>query len=125
MLRLKESQNNLMDVIAMIAKDNCPDSRARRDFRMKYPDDVLLHQLNGPLWFGAECLAAGSYIAHREEESEELRPYAAHITELIHQIRLALRKQVLTGQYDLPQSVSRALIFIYNNFLVDLIIESN
>ena len=47
MLRLKESQNNLMDVIAMIAKDNCPDSRARRDFRMKYPDDVLLHQLNG------------------------------------------------------------------------------
>ena len=73
----------------------------------------------------SQCLAAGSYIAHREEESEELRPYAAHITELIHQIRLALRKQVLTGQYDLPQSVSMALIFIYNNFLVDLIIESN
>ena len=47
MLRLKESQNNLMDVIGMIAKDNCPDARARRDFRMKYPDDVMLHQLNG------------------------------------------------------------------------------
>ena len=57
-----------------------------------------------------QCLAAGSYIAHREEESEELRPYAAHITELIHQIRLALRKQVLAGQYDLPQSVSVTLL---------------
>jgi hypothetical protein len=57
----------------------------------------------------SQCLAAGSYIAHREEESEELRPYAAHITELIHQIRLALRKQVLTGQYDLPQSLKDLL----------------
>lgn len=47
MTRLKESQNNLMDVVMVIIQAACPDSRARRDYRMKYPDDILLHQLNG------------------------------------------------------------------------------
>ena len=45
--RLKESQNNLMDVIMTVIQEVCPDTRARRDYRMKYPDDIILHQLNG------------------------------------------------------------------------------
>ena len=30
--------------------------------------------MSGPLWFGAECLAAGSSVLNHESESDELRP---------------------------------------------------
>ena len=30
------------------------DNRANRDFRVKFPDDVLQESLAGQLWFGAE-----------------------------------------------------------------------
>lgn len=57
MTRLKESQNNLMDVVMVIIQAACPDSRARRDYRMKYPDDILLHQLNGEPATLYECMS--------------------------------------------------------------------
>ena len=55
-----------------------------------------------------QCLAAGSYIAHREAESDELRPFAAHVTECIHRIRLTLRSQgpSLGEPESFPESVS-------------------
>ena len=55
-----------------------------------------------------QCLAAGSYIAHREAESDELRPFAAHVTECIHRIRLTLRSQgpSLGAPETFPESVS-------------------
>ena len=31
-----------------------PDERAPRDFRVKFPDDVMQENLAGQLWFGAE-----------------------------------------------------------------------
>ena len=31
-----------------------PDERASRDFRVKFPDDVMQENLAGQLWFGAE-----------------------------------------------------------------------
>lgn len=35
-----------------------PNERADRDFRVKFPDDVMQDNLAGQLWFGAEvsCL---------------------------------------------------------------------
>lgn len=45
--QLKESQHNLMNVIMSIADLVIPDQRASRDFRAKYPDDVLLDQISG------------------------------------------------------------------------------
>ncbi|XP_065919581.1 lateral signaling target protein 2-like [Dysidea avara] len=91
--QLKQSQHNLMNVILNIIEDAIPDSRSPRHFRAKYPDDVLLDQINGPIWFGAECIAAGSHIAHHEWESNELRPYAVHLTECVQKVREALREQ--------------------------------
>ena len=59
-----------------------------------------------------QCLAAGSYIAHREAESDELRPFAAHVTECIHRIRLTLRSQgpSLGAPETFPESVSPVVI---------------
>ena len=31
-----------------------PEERASRDFRVKFPDDVMQETLSGQLWFGAE-----------------------------------------------------------------------
>lgn len=45
--QLKEAQHNLMNVIMSIADRAIPDQRASRDFRAKYPDDVLLDQISG------------------------------------------------------------------------------
>lgn len=42
--------------------------RACRDFRAKFPDDIIHDSLPGQLWFGAECLAAGSNIVDHEVE---------------------------------------------------------
>ena len=34
--------------------DAIPSQRASRDFRVKFPDDVMQDNLGGQLWFGAE-----------------------------------------------------------------------
>lgn len=33
-----------------------PNERADRDFRVKFPDDVMQDNLAGQLWFGAEVI---------------------------------------------------------------------
>lgn len=42
----------------MIMDEVIPDERAPRDFRAKFPDDVLQENLAGQLWFGAEVCNA-------------------------------------------------------------------
>ncbi|GBO99032.1 Lateral signaling target protein 2 homolog [Eumeta japonica] len=46
------------------------------DVRGWYPD----YDRDSQLWFGAECLAAGSSIMNREQESKEMRPLAEAVT---------------------------------------------
>jgi hypothetical protein len=43
--------NRIMDVVI-------PAERANRDFRVKFPDDVMQENLAGQLWFGAEVSAS-------------------------------------------------------------------
>ena len=45
--QLKESQHNLMNVIFSIVQDAVPEHYTSKDFRAKYPDDVVLEQING------------------------------------------------------------------------------
>lgn len=58
-------------------------------------DDLLggegAESLNGQIWFGAECLAAGSNIMNHESESALLRPMAKSLTNTLDQLRLDLR----------------------------------
>ena len=42
--------------------------------RDKFPEELRGDHMSGPLWFGAECLAAGSSVLNHESESDELRP---------------------------------------------------
>lgn len=51
---LRKSQDSLLSVIEKIMDEIIPESRASRDFRVKFPDDILQESLAGRLWFGAE-----------------------------------------------------------------------
>lgn len=45
--QLKEAQHNLMNVIFAVIQEALPEYCGVRDFRAKYPDDVLVDQING------------------------------------------------------------------------------
>ena len=71
------------------------DDRTPRAFRAKFPEEVLQESLAGQLWFGAECLAAGSSIMNRELESAAMRPLAKAVTKSLDNVRNLLREQCL------------------------------
>lgn len=71
------------------------EDRACRAFRAKFPEEVLQESLAGQLWFGAECLSAGSAILNREVESAEMRPLAKAVTKSLDNVRNLLRDQCL------------------------------
>lgn len=53
--QLRHSQDEVLSVIDKIMCAVVPEnSRACRDYRVKFPDDVLHESLAGQLWFGAE-----------------------------------------------------------------------
>lgn len=79
----------------------CED-RTPRAFRAKFPEEVLQESLAGQLWFGAECLAAGSSIMNREEESATMRPLAKAVTKSLDTVRNLLREQCLRN--NIPNS---------------------
>lgn len=69
-------QDRVLGIINLIMDELLGDDRACRAFRAKFPEEVLQESLAGQLWFGAECLSAGSAILNREAESAEMRPLA-------------------------------------------------
>ena len=51
--------------VRMLDELEGPGGRATREFRQKFPDEIVTDNLGGQLWFGAECLAAGSSIMNK------------------------------------------------------------
>ncbi|XP_022915844.1 lateral signaling target protein 2 homolog [Onthophagus taurus] len=93
--QLRQSQDKVLTITNCIMDDLIGDERANRDFRVKFPEDVLQENLAGQLWFGAECLAAGSSIMNREVESESMRPLAKALTKSLENVRNLLRETCL------------------------------
>lgn len=52
---LRKSQDSLLAIVEKIMDESIPGSRSSRDFRVKFPDDILQESLAGRLWFGAEA----------------------------------------------------------------------
>lgn len=71
------------------------EDRASRSYRAKFPEEVLQESLAGQLWFGAECLAAGSSIMNRETESSGMRPLAKAVSKSLDNVRNLLRDKCL------------------------------
>ncbi|KAL4708586.1 hypothetical protein ACJJTC_014194 [Scirpophaga incertulas] len=93
--QLRHAQDRVLNITSQIMDQILGDERVARGFRVKFPEDVLHDNLAGQLWFGAECLAAGSSIMNREEESAAMRPLAKALTRSLETVRSLLREQCL------------------------------
>ncbi|CAG9817241.1 unnamed protein product [Phaedon cochleariae] len=93
--QLRQAQDKVLTITNAVMDALICDERADRDFRVKFPEDVLQDNLAGQLWFGAECLAAGSSIMNREAESTAMRPLAKAVTKSLENVRNLLRDACL------------------------------
>ncbi|XP_013142085.1 PREDICTED: lateral signaling target protein 2 homolog [Papilio polytes] len=96
--QLRLAQDRVLNVTSQIMDEVLGEERVARGFRVKFPEDVLQDNLAGQLWFGAECLAAGSSIMNREEESAAMRPLAKALTRSLETVRSLLREQCLRSR---------------------------
>ncbi|OZC12811.1 hypothetical protein X798_00445 [Onchocerca flexuosa] len=83
--------------------------RACRDYRVKFPEEIMHDNLPGQLWFGAECLTAGSNIIDHEIESEAIRPMARALTKHLDTLRDLLKDQSLRDPTHYSDKVKRSL----------------
>uniref|UniRef100_A0A146MEV2 Lateral signaling target protein 2 homolog n=1 Tax=Lygus hesperus TaxID=30085 RepID=A0A146MEV2_LYGHE len=102
---LRQCQDKVLNICNRIMDELIPNDRADRDFRVKFPDDVMQDNLAGQLWFGAECLAAGSSIMNRETESGQMRPLAKALTKSLETVRSLLREAALRSHNSFPNDL--------------------
>ncbi|NXX76005.1 LST2 protein, partial [Urocolius indicus] len=93
--QFRSCQDNVLNIINQIMEECIPHERANRDFCVKFPEEIRHDNLAGQLWFGAECLAAGSIIMNREIESMAMTPLAKDLTRSLEEVRNIIRDQAL------------------------------
>ncbi|XP_075400730.1 lateral signaling target protein 2 homolog isoform X2 [Tenrec ecaudatus] len=101
--------DNVLNIINQIMDECIPQERAPRDFCVKFPEEIRHDNLAGQLWFGAECLAAGSIIMNRELESMAMRPLAKELTRSLEDVRSTLRDQALRDLSAYTEKMREAL----------------
>ncbi|XP_051692633.1 lateral signaling target protein 2 homolog isoform X1 [Oryctolagus cuniculus] len=107
--QFRSCQDNVLNIINQIMDECIPQDRAPRDFCVKFPEEIRHDNLAGQLWFGAECLAAGSIIMNRELESMAMRPLAKELTRSLEEVRGALRDQALRDLNAYTEKMREAL----------------
>lgn len=122
--QLRTAQDKVISLLFQLM-DDCNCERASRDYRMKFPDEILLSEgsesLNGQIWFGAECLSAGSNILNHTKESTQLRPMAKTLTTHLDSLRNDLRDLVIDnlGAARIGQALIKKMVafdHIFANF---------
>ena len=83
-----------------------------------FSDDIMTDNLAGQLWFGAECLAAGSSIMNKESESEAMRPLAKAVTKSLEKVRGLLREQCLSANQEYTETI-RENLKIFDRLFAD------
>jgi len=116
--KLRQAQDRVLLIIneMLLAIYPLESDRANRDFRNKFPDEVIHDNLAGQLWFGAECLAAGSNIVGREAESEQLRPLARTLTKHLDAMRELLKDQALKDPTVYTDKLKESLLYFDHLF---------
>lgn len=117
--QLRQAQDKVLTITNAIMDALIGDERANRDFRVKFPEDVLQDNLAGQLWFGAECLAAGSSIMNRETESTAMRPLAKAVTKSLENVRNLLRDACLRNN-----TPNGPIILDSNDLFTEMLLES-
>ncbi|XP_051502744.1 lateral signaling target protein 2 homolog isoform X2 [Myxocyprinus asiaticus] len=107
--QFRSCQDNVLNIINQIMDECIPEDRANRDFCVKFPEEIRHDNLAGQLWFGAECLAAGSIIMNREIESMAMRPLAKDLTRSLEEVRNITRDQALRDLNNYTDRMREAL----------------
>lgn len=107
--QFRSCQDNVLNIINQIMDECIPEERANRDFCVKFPEEIRHDNLAGQLWFGAECLAAGSIIMNREIESMAMRPLAKDLTRSLEEVRNITRDQSLRDLNHYTERIKEAL----------------
>ncbi|VIO96650.1 Uncharacterized protein BM_BM5439 [Brugia malayi] len=109
--KLRQAQDRLLHIISEMIQQVFPreSDRACRDYRVKFPEEIMHDNLPGQLWFGAECLTAGSNIIDHEVESEAIRPMARALTKHLDTLRDLLKDQSLRDPTHYSDKVKRSL----------------
>ncbi|VDK61735.1 unnamed protein product [Onchocerca ochengi] len=109
--KLRQAQDRLLHIITEMIQQVFPreSDRACRDYRVKFPEEIMHDNLPGQLWFGAECLTAGSNIIDHEVESEAIRPMARALTKHLDTLRDLLKDQSLRDPTHYSDKVKRSL----------------
>ncbi|XP_060692957.1 lateral signaling target protein 2 homolog isoform X1 [Hemiscyllium ocellatum] len=107
---LRARQDHMLQIINQIMDDCIPNERSNRDFRVKFPDEVLQEQLGVQLWFAAECLVAGSLIDVHESEMLVLHPLAEDLLHSLEEVRYLLREQSLSDYTIYTDDIKAALV---------------
>ncbi|KAL3243488.1 hypothetical protein MRX96_020548 [Rhipicephalus microplus] len=68
--QLRVCQDRVLGICHDIMDEAIPNARANRDFRAKFPDDVLQENMSGLLWFGAGVSCCG--LKYYEQRAGEL-----------------------------------------------------
>ncbi|WKY17095.1 hypothetical protein Q1695_001594 [Nippostrongylus brasiliensis] len=110
--KLRISQDRVLHIIGEMLMIVFPreSDRACRDFRVKFPDEIIHDSLPGQLWFGAECLAAGSSIIDHESESDAIRPLAKELTRHLDSLRDLLKDQSLRDPLIYTDAIKESLL---------------
>ncbi|ETN70199.1 FYVE zinc finger [Necator americanus] len=110
--KLRISQDRVLHIIGEMLTIVYPreSDRACRDFRVKFPDEIIHDSLPGQLWFGAECLAAGSSIIDHESESDAIRPLAKELTRHLDSLRDLLKDQSLRDPLIYTDAIKESLL---------------
>ncbi|CAG9865089.1 unnamed protein product [Phyllotreta striolata] len=117
--QLRQAQDKVLTITNAIMDVLIEHERANRDFRVKFPEDVLQENLAGQLWFGAECLAAGSSIMNRELESTAMRPLAKAVTKSLENVRNLLRDTCLRNN-----TPNGPIVLDSNELFTEVLLES-
>ncbi|PAV71071.1 hypothetical protein WR25_11275 [Diploscapter pachys] len=110
--KLRVAQDRILHIIHEMLVTLFPreSERACRDFRSKFPDEIVQDTLPGQLWFGAECLAAGSNIIDHESESDLIRPLAKELTRHLDHLRDLLKDQSLRDPSSYTEQIKDSLL---------------
>uniref|UniRef100_A0A914C1C3 FYVE-type domain-containing protein n=1 Tax=Acrobeloides nanus TaxID=290746 RepID=A0A914C1C3_9BILA len=118
--KLRQAQDRVLHIISEMLMIVFPNEseRACRDYRAKFPDEIIHDNLPGQLWFGAECLAAGSNIVDHEVESEAIRPMARALTKHLDKMREILKDQALRDPSQYTEKI-KAHLRVFDHLFAD------
>lgn len=85
--QLRQAQDKVLTITNAIMDNLIGDERANRDFRVKFPEDVLQDNLAGQLWFGAEvCVRSFFFILIKPTYSSLIHKFKASYTLLTNKL---------------------------------------